>query len=497
MAEKQKEEISNIGKINKREIVDELKESYIDYAMSVIVARALPDVRDGLKPVHRKILYTMNEMGLGASAKFRKSATVVGECFVKDTLILSRKGLVPIQDVKIGDRVYTQKGMQKVVQTYEMPEKPLLKIVLDNGLSNVVTLSQKFKILTPDWKFEWKEAKDLTSQDYLIIKSDYPKISDQVKLQQTGKNQPTHLNKNLAYLLGLFVSDGWISEDYSKKKTARIGFTAGNDKEIAERIVSILKEEFGHQSSIEERIFNGISRKKIYNVRINSKYINEFFVQNFDIRGAGALTKKIPDAIYQSPPEIIFSFISGLFEGDGYVSHKQNRVNYVSISERLIDQLMVLLLSQKIFSSKYKINTLGKDSFVSDRKIKVKHLPYYLELKGENAIALSSQLDLASKNKGQRAIKLGSKKLTSYDRKGPNRYDIIPYAGNILFRELSNHHLGGGWYQDAEGEKFRMGVKYPDGTKIRYSSDLHEIPLRKTQVKIGRASCRERVEISG
>src|SRR3990167_6716165 len=77
------EKINSIGKVNKREIVDELKESYIDYAMSVIVARALPDVRDGLKPVHRKILYAMNELGLSASAKFRKSAAVVGEVMAK------------------------------------------------------------------------------------------------------------------------------------------------------------------------------------------------------------------------------------------------------------------------------------------------------------------------------------------------------------------------------------------------------------------------------
>ncbi|OGZ67246.1 MAG: DNA gyrase subunit A [Candidatus Staskawiczbacteria bacterium RIFCSPHIGHO2_02_FULL_33_16] len=72
-----------MGKVNKREIVDELKESYIDYAMSVIVARALPDVRDGLKPVHRKILYAMNELGLSSSAKFRKCAAVVGEVMAK------------------------------------------------------------------------------------------------------------------------------------------------------------------------------------------------------------------------------------------------------------------------------------------------------------------------------------------------------------------------------------------------------------------------------
>jgi DNA gyrase subunit A len=51
-------------KINTRNIEDEMKTSYIDYAMSVIVARAMPDVRDGLKPVHRRILYTMDEMGM-------------------------------------------------------------------------------------------------------------------------------------------------------------------------------------------------------------------------------------------------------------------------------------------------------------------------------------------------------------------------------------------------------------------------------------------------
>jgi DNA gyrase subunit A len=74
---------NEIGHIKPREITEEMKESYIDYAMSVIVSRALPDVRDGLKPVHRRILYTMGEMGLTHTAKFRKSATVVGETMGK------------------------------------------------------------------------------------------------------------------------------------------------------------------------------------------------------------------------------------------------------------------------------------------------------------------------------------------------------------------------------------------------------------------------------
>jgi len=71
---------SNLGQIKPREITQEMRESYIDYAMSVIVSRALPDVRDGLKPVHRRILYAMYEDGLRHDAKFRKSATVVGSC---------------------------------------------------------------------------------------------------------------------------------------------------------------------------------------------------------------------------------------------------------------------------------------------------------------------------------------------------------------------------------------------------------------------------------
>jgi len=72
-----------LGQIKPREIVDEIKESYLDYAMSVIVGRALPDVRDGLKPVHRRILYAMWDMGLRSTAKLRKSATVVGETLGK------------------------------------------------------------------------------------------------------------------------------------------------------------------------------------------------------------------------------------------------------------------------------------------------------------------------------------------------------------------------------------------------------------------------------
>src|SRR6185436_16689174 len=66
-------------RIISREITTEMKESFIDYAMSVITDRALPDVRDGLKPIHRRILYTLHELGLTAGANTRKSAKIIGD----------------------------------------------------------------------------------------------------------------------------------------------------------------------------------------------------------------------------------------------------------------------------------------------------------------------------------------------------------------------------------------------------------------------------------
>lgn len=75
--------MADIGKVLPSEITTEMQKSYLDYAMSVIVARALPDVKDGLKPVHRRILYAMHTTGMHHTSKYKKSATVVGEVLGK------------------------------------------------------------------------------------------------------------------------------------------------------------------------------------------------------------------------------------------------------------------------------------------------------------------------------------------------------------------------------------------------------------------------------
>jgi DNA gyrase/topoisomerase IV subunit A len=74
---------ANTGNIESVDIDSQMRTAYLDYAMSVIVARALPDARDGLKPVHRRILYAMHELGMRSNSAYKKSARIVGEVLGK------------------------------------------------------------------------------------------------------------------------------------------------------------------------------------------------------------------------------------------------------------------------------------------------------------------------------------------------------------------------------------------------------------------------------
>jgi len=196
------------------EIVEEMKDSYLDYAMSVIVSRALPDVRDGLKPVHRRILYAMYDMGLLSTARYRKSAAIVGEvlgkyhphgdssvydalvrmaqdfsmryplaigqgnfgCFTGETKVKLADGrdlsfLELIEEHKQGKKNYTftvnKEGKIKIAEI-KHPRKTkyaeIMKVVLDNGEEIKCTLDHKFMLKGG----EYIEAKDMKIGDSLM-----------------------------------------------------------------------------------------------------------------------------------------------------------------------------------------------------------------------------------------------------------------------------------------------------------------------------------------
>ena len=91
-----KENQENVSKVIDVDIEKEMQKSFLDYSMSVIVSRALPDVRDGLKPVHRRILYTLYENNLGPDKAYRKCADTVGSVWVDIILMVMHLFMMPL-----------------------------------------------------------------------------------------------------------------------------------------------------------------------------------------------------------------------------------------------------------------------------------------------------------------------------------------------------------------------------------------------------------------
>ncbi|MBI5766010.1 hypothetical protein HZA71_02160, partial [Candidatus Falkowbacteria bacterium] len=208
----------NQANISEQTISNEVQQSYLDYAMSVIVARALPDVRDGLKPVQRRVLYAMWDIGLRANAKFRKSANIVGEvmakyhphgdmaiydtlvrmaqdfslrhplvkgqgnfgCFTKDTKVkltdnreLSFEEL--IKEHEQGKKNFTftidDAGLIKIaeIKNPRLTQKraEIMAVILDNGEEIKCTLNHKFMLCAGEYG-EYKEAENLKTGDSLM-----------------------------------------------------------------------------------------------------------------------------------------------------------------------------------------------------------------------------------------------------------------------------------------------------------------------------------------
>ena len=425
-------------------IEDEIKDSYLSYALSVIISRALPDVRDGLKPVQRRILYSMLELGNLPNLPFKKSARVVGECFIKGTLISTPNGLIPIEEIKIGDKVYTQNGIETVTELYIMPEQNLIEVELENGIKNITTKGQMFKVLTKDLNFIWKRAEDLEPDDYIVVKSgefnpeSYNKIDDFI------------IDEDIGYLIGLFLSDGWIDRD-KKRSINRISFCA-DSLAVIENVKRILKKKFDIDSNI-------LINKNVYYIKINNKEINDNLIKILKISDKYSFNINIPDYILRSPKSVIFSFLSGYIDGDGSIHKNRKVINITSISELFIRTLQILLLNFGIHSKLY--ITIPKKS---NRKIKNKNITYSLEISSNSYDLISKNLKLKHHIKADRLIK-NSKSI-------PSKYEIIPYAGGLLFNEFREKHLGGGWYGIDDNQKIRCGIKYKEKSKIRYHKNL-------------------------
>ncbi len=230
--ESQPEENKNFQSVVKAEISQEMQTSYLDYAMSVIVSRALPDVRDGLKPVHRRILWAMWDTGLTHGSKYRKSANVVGEvlgryhphgdssvydamvrmaqdfslryplidgqgnwgCFTKDTLVKLTDGRNVsfenlIVEAKAGKKNYTytinKLGLISIAEIKNprrtIQNAQIIKVTLDNGEEIKCTPNHLFMLKDGSYK----EVQDITEKDSIMPL--YEKLSEKTdRLNREG-----------------------------------------------------------------------------------------------------------------------------------------------------------------------------------------------------------------------------------------------------------------------------------------------------------------------
>ncbi len=413
--------------IQQRLIEEEMKESYIDYAMSVIVGRALPDVRDGLKPVHRRILYAMHGMGLLHNRSFKKSARIVGEvlgkyhphgdsavydalvrmaqdfslryplvngqgnwgsvdgdraaamryCITGDSLVVTEKGLVKINEISDKEKIKLKilskdKKINNASKWFDSGKHPTLKITTYKGYSIQGSYNHPLLTLTQDItgkpKFLWKTLEHIKEGDIVVLDrltdSFFPKNEIGLRkywpIKENKRKEtklPKTLNKDLAFILGSLVSEGFVGDK-------KIEF-CNSDKEWIEKFKEKWMKVFP-DSTLHNFIIKPSSYGKREYERLECHYLHTIkFLKDIGLKPVKSNKKNIPSLILQSPKEVVVSFLRAYFEGDGSISYSKRMVELscCSKSEELIRRLQIILLRFGIesairYDSYKKINKL-------------------------------------------------------------------------------------------------------------------------------------------
>ena len=403
-----------VEKIIPQLIEDEMKRSYIDYAMSVIVGRALPDVRDGLKPVHRRILYAMNDLSLSYNKPFKKCARVVGEvlgkyhphgdtavydalvrmgqdfslrypliqgqgnfgsvdgdsaaamryCITGDSLILTDKGILSIKD--ISNEKETKINMK--ILSYNGKKNPASKF-FNSGKHNIIELRTRlgYKIKGSYnhpimcWtlkdgipQIEWKLLENIKKRDIVIINRNHNLFSEK-SLSLKEHHPKTGFKNNVELPSKInnnlsFLLGALVSEGSFHNK--QILFN-NQDKRFYNKVKSIITSQFKGIQLYEREIKGKCKELSIY----EQKVVN--FLKNIGLSKEKSNKKEIPFSILLSTKENVKNFLIGLFEGDGSVKYRTDKrhkgksieLTYNSKSTLLIEQLKIVLLNYGIVTT--------------------------------------------------------------------------------------------------------------------------------------------------
>jgi DNA gyrase subunit A len=396
------------------ELEEEIQRSFLDYAMSVIVSRALPDVRDGLKPVHRRILWGADEEGIRATSNRRKSANIVGTvlgryhphgdtsvydamvrlgqdfasryplidgrgnfgtadgdspaamryCVTGDTMVATVDGTVRIDqlvpdaapdsdtdiDLKLLDRLGNPVRASKF---FHSGTHPTLRLRTSNGYEITGTHNHPLLCLVNVAGVPlllWKLLEEIKPGDHVVLSRNATGNLDEL---------PDWADL-LAVLAGAMVSEGWVSAE-------RAGFN-NLDREYFDRVVKAYDALVG-------------GRRYVYSRRIASgSLLHELDVQQLDMLrfsplaemvGLRSESKRVPSFVWSAGPACKRAFLQSLFTGDGsssLLARNTIQVSYSTRSARLAVEVQQLLLEFGVVSAQCRSGRGEIKVYISNRR---------------------------------------------------------------------------------------------------------------------------------
>jgi DNA gyrase subunit A len=384
------------GNIEPRALEEEMRTAYLDYAMSVIVGRALPDVRDGLKPVHRRVLYAMNELGLSPNRSYSKCALIVGEvmgkyhphgdsaiydtlvrmaqefsmryqlvdgqgnfgsidddpaaamryCVTADTRVRTSAGTVRIDslvprarpesdnpiDIEVLDRLARPVHASVL---FHSGEHSTLRLRTTEGYEVAGTANHPLLCLVDMVGVPllmWKTLDEIRSGDRVLVQRKSPTV-------QRPLEGPERM---LAILAGAFVSEGWFGNK-------RAGFN-NIDKDFFDNVLDAYDHVVGGARYVTSRTIR------------SGSVCHELDVQNLtalrssalgEMEGLTSATKRVPEFVWSGSPAFKRVFLQALFEGDGSCSllpRSTIQISYSTRSNQLARDVQLLLLEFGVIS---------------------------------------------------------------------------------------------------------------------------------------------------
>ena len=370
------------GKDFNQDINAEMKRAFIDYAMSVIMSRALPDVRDGLKPVHRRILYAMNEMGLTFEKSYKKSASVVGEvlgkyhphgdqaiydslvrmaqdfslryplisghgnfgsvdgdspaamryCVTGDSMVLTKQGLVDISTIASGQETPIDLTIMNYKNRpthasmfFDSGAHPTIRLQTQQGYELEGSLNHPVATWTKEGgipQIKWKSLSTITEKDYVVLSRAphcFPRENLSLKdLHPFLRVRAKKIKLPTRMNPELAFLLGALVSEGSFHQ-GQIIFNNLNDQ-----YYNKVKEAILHQFpgiKIYERV---LPKCKCRELSIYHSYVVDFLME-IGLTKVTSEEKEIPFTVLQSSRQCVASFLSSLFEGDGSVSYKTDK----------------------------------------------------------------------------------------------------------------------------------------------------------------------------